>query len=144
MLTQRLRVAGPPARPEPRTIPLRAMGKPTAIGVRPAVAGDVARAIKTLPGRRLAGRGAMSFDCQGSRLVFVFDAASLEQGVDMLKRRGDVGILAEPPGMEGMERSTRYRVSVEPEAHSTFRVLVKTRAGRTVLAGGESGSGAAR
>ena len=34
-----------------------------------------------------------------------------------------------------MEWSARYRVSVEPEAHSTFRVLVKTRAGRTVLAG---------
>jgi hypothetical protein len=67
--------------------------------------------------------------------VFVFDEASLGQGIGMFKKGGEVGIVAEPPGVEGMKWSARYRVAVEPQQGGAFRVVVTTQDGRPVLAG---------
>jgi HEAT repeats len=119
---------------EMTTLPLRATGDLAPIRIRAATAGDVANVIKALPGRKLARRGAVSMDCQGRHLVFVFNEASLGQGLDMFNRGGEVGIVAEPPTVEGVEWSARYRVTVlaEPEA---FRVMVDTVDGRPVLLG---------
>ena len=47
----------------------------------------------------------------------------------------EVGIVAEPPGIEGVEWSARYRVSVEPQEQGAFRVEVTTQDGRLVFAG---------
>lgn len=135
VLTQRLKLAPPSERDEIRTVPVQATGKPTPIRVRAAAAADVANAIKTLPTRKLARRGAVSLECQGRRLVFVFDEASLRQGIRMFERGGEVGIVAEPPGIEAVEWSARYRVSVEPQEPGTFGVVVTTQDGRPVLAG---------
>ena len=73
--------------------------------------------------------------CQGRQLVFVFDEASLGQGMDMFKRGGEVGIVAEPPGVEGVKWSPRYRVSVEPQDQGAFRIFVTTQDGRPVFVG---------
>jgi hypothetical protein len=135
VLTQRLKLAPPTERAEIKTIPVQATGKTTPIRVRAATAGDVANAIKTLPTRKLARRGALSMDCQGRHLVFVFNEAALGRGIEMVERGGEVGIVAEPPGIEGVEWSARYRVSVEPQEQGAFRVEVTTQDGRLVFAG---------
>lgn len=132
------------AAPPPQTVPVQATGKPTAITIAPATAADIASAIKTLPAGKLARRGAVSFDCQGRKLVFVFDEPSLGKDVGMFGQRGEVGIVAEPPGVEGLTWSARYRVSVEPAAKGAFRVDVTTQDGRAVLTGtGRTDAGAA-
>lgn len=114
---------------------IQATGESTPIQVVMATASDVTRIVKMTPTRKLARRGALSMTCQGRQLVFVFDDASLGQGIGMFRQRGDVGIVAEPPGIEGKEWSTRYHVSVEPTAKTTFRILVTTRNGRPRFAG---------
>jgi hypothetical protein len=53
----------------------------------------------------------------------------------MFSRGGEVGIVAEPPGVEGTVWSPRYRVSVEPQRQGAFRVVVTTHDGRPVLVG---------
>ena len=127
-----------------QTVPVLATGKPTAIRVSAAKAGDVASAIKTLPTRKLSRRGAVSLECQGRQFVFVFDEASLDKGIDMVKRGSEVGIVAEPPGIEASEWSARYRVFVEPRQGGAFQVVVTTQDGRPVLAGpGKRGDQAA-
>jgi hypothetical protein len=137
VLTQRLKVATPARRAAApvRTLPVQATGKPTPIRVRAAAAGEVASAVKSLPTRKLARRGAVSLDCQGRKLVFVFDEPSLHQGVEMFSRGGEIGIVAEPPGVESTAWSPRYRVSVEPQRQGAFRVVVTTHDGRPVLVG---------
>ena len=135
VLTHRLKLAPPAERDEVVTIPVQTIAESAPIRVRAAAAGEVANAIKTLPTRTLARRGAVAMDCQGQHLVFVFDEASLGQGLDMLERGGEVGIVARPPGIEAMEWSARYLVWVEPQGQATFRVIVTTLDGRPVLAG---------
>ena len=134
VLTERLGGRGV-RMPDAQTVPVHATGKPTKIRIDPAAAADVAKAIRTLPSRTLARRGAVSLSCQGRQLLFVFDEGSLGKGVGMVDRRGEVGIVAEPPGIEGLKWSARYRVSVEPEVKGAFRVSVTTPDGRPVLAG---------
>lgn len=135
VLSERLKVGTPSGRGEIRTVPVQATGKPTRIRVETPAAGDVANAVKALPSRKLAKRGAVSMKCQGRHLVFVFDEASLRQGIGMFKKGGDVGIVAEPPGVEGVKWWARYRVAVEPQHGDAFRVVVTTTDGRPVLAG---------
>lgn len=135
VLTQRLKLPAPKGRADVESMPVQAIEKPTPIRVRVAAAGDVAKAIKALPTRKLAKRGAVSLSCRGRQLVFVFDDASLRAGVGMIKRGGEVGIVAEPPGIESVDWSARYRVSVEPQDETTFRIVVTTPDGRPVLAG---------
>lgn len=135
VLTERLKLSPPKGRSDLETMPVQATGKPTKIKVATPKPGEVANALKAFPTRKLARRGAVSMSCQGRQLVFVFDDASLRQGAGMFKRGGEVGIVAEPPGVEGIEWSPRYRVVVEPGARGTFRVLVTTQNGRPVLAG---------
>jgi HEAT repeat protein len=135
VLTRRLKLAPPAERAEIMTIPVQTTADLAPIRVRAATAGEVANAIKTLPTRTLASRGAVAMDCQGHHLVFVFDEASLGQGIDMLERGGEVGIVARPPRIEATEWSARYLVSVEPHGQAKFRVIVTTLEGRPVLAG---------
>ena len=135
VLTERLKLERPGAPTDLETMPVQATGKPTAIRTRAASAGDVAKVIRALPTRELARRGAVSFQCQGRQLLFAFDEASLDRGLDMLDRGGEVGIVAEPPGVEGVEWSPRYSVSVEPEGEGAFRIVVTTPAGRPVFTG---------
>jgi hypothetical protein len=136
VLTQRLKLPPPKGRrTELETMPVQATGKPTKIRVGTPKPGEVANALKAFPTRKLARRGAVSLTCQGRQMVFVFDDASLRAGADMFKRGGEVGIVAEPPGVEGIEWYPRYRVAVEPEAKGRFRVVVTTHDGRPVLVG---------
>ena len=118
LLRQRLGRAAPPPARGTRTVAVQATGKPTAIRVGAAAAGDAAKATKVLAGRKLARAGAMSLTCQGRQLVFVFDEPSLRRGLDALTRAGEVGVVAEPPGVEGSEWSARYHVAVEPQERS--------------------------
>lgn len=134
VLTERLKVS-PPTRDDTRTLPVQATGKPTRIRIETPKAGDVANAVKSLPTRKLARRAAVSMRCQGRQFVFVFDDEALGRGVDMLRRGGEVGVVAEPPGVEGVRWSPRYRVTVEPQDGPEFRVFVTTMDGRAVLAG---------
>jgi hypothetical protein len=134
-LTRRLGLPPPEAAHGFETMPVQATGKPTRITIAAAKAGDVAGAAKALQGRKLARRGAVAMTCQGRRMVFAFDEASLKQGANMFKRGGEVGVVAEPPGVESTVWSARYRVAVEPEEGGAFRILVTTRDGRPVLAG---------
>jgi hypothetical protein len=134
VLSERLKV-GAPKRGDIRTLSVQATGKPTRIRIEMPRAGDVANAVKSAPSRKLARRGAVSMKCQGRQLVFVFDEASLGQGMDMFKRGGEVGIVAEPPGVEGVKWSPRYLISVEPQDDGAFRVFVTTQDGRTVFVG---------
>jgi hypothetical protein len=134
VLTERLKVGGP-KRGDVRTLPVQATGKPTRIRIETPQAGDVANAVKSLPSRKLARRAAVSMKCQGRHLVFVFDESALGQGVDMFKRGGEVGIVAEPPGVEGVKWSPRYRVAVEPQAGGAFGLFVTTLDGRTMFVG---------
>jgi HEAT repeats len=133
-LSERLKLVGP-ERGDVRTLPLQATGKPTRIRIETPAAGEVANAIKTLPSRKLARRAAVSMKCQGRQLVFVFDEGSLGQGIDMFKRGGEIGIVAEPPGVEGVRWSLRYRVAVEPQTAGAWRILVTTPDGRTMFFG---------
>lgn len=135
VLRERLKLAPAVRRGAPRTLPVQATGKPTAIKVAAAAAGDVASALRAMPTRKLARRAAVSLTCQGRKLVFAFDEASLRQGLDMFKRGAEVGVVAEPPGIEGGEWSARYRVSVAPQARGAFRIEVTTPDGRPVLVG---------
>lgn len=134
VLSERLKV-GASERGDIPTLPVTATGKPTRIRVETPKPGDVANAVKSLPSRKLARRGALSMKCQGRQLVFVFDEASLRQGIEMFRRGGEVGIVAEPPGVEGVKWSPRYRVSVEPQDEGAFRVFVTTQDGRIVFVG---------
>jgi hypothetical protein len=134
VLSERLKTAAP-GRAELRTLPVQATGKPTRIVVETPKAGEVANAVKSLPSRKLASRAAVAMTCQGRRLVFAFDEAALGRGLDMFKRGGEVGIVAEPPGIEAVEWSPRYRVAVEPQEGGAFRVFVTTHDGRPVFAG---------
>jgi hypothetical protein len=135
VLTDRLRAAAPTERGDIPTVPVRSIGDLTQIRVSAATAGDVQNAIKTLPNRKLAKRGAVSLQCEGRQLVFVFDEPALGRGLDMTKRDGDVGIVAEPPGIEGIEWSARYRVSIDPQGRDAFAIVVATYDGRPILAG---------
>jgi hypothetical protein len=134
VLSERLKVGGP-KRGDVRTLPVQATGKPTRIRIEAPQAGDVANAVKSLPSRKLARRAAVSMKCQGRQFVFVFDESALGQGVDMFKRGGEIGIVAEPPGVEGVKWSPRYRVAVEPQDGAEFRVFVTTQDGRTMFVG---------
>jgi len=134
VLSDRLKTTAP-RRGEIRTLPVQATGKPTPIRIETPKAGEVAGAVKSLPSRKLARRGAVSLKCHGNQLVFVFDEAALGQGTNMFERGGEVGVVAEPPGVEGVEWSPRYRVSVEPQPQGAFRVFVTTQDGRTVFVG---------
>jgi hypothetical protein len=134
VLSDRLKVGGS-ERGDVRTVPVQATGKPTPIRIETPSAGDVANAIKTLPSRKLARRSAVSMKCQGRQLVFVFDEAALNRGVDMLKRDGEIGIVAEPPGIESSKWSARYRIAIEPQDAGAFRIHVTTQDGRTMFFG---------
>jgi HEAT repeat protein len=134
VLSERLK-AGAPGRADVRTLRVEATGKPTRIRVETPKPGEVANAVKSLPSRKLARRAAVGMTCQGRRLVFAFDEVALGRGLDMFKRGGEVGIVAEPPGVEGVEWSPRYRVAVEPQDGGAFRVFVTTHDGRLVYAG---------
>ena len=112
-----------------------ATGKPARIKVEAAKAGDVAAAIKAMPGRKLARRGAVAMTCQGRRMVFAFDEAPLKRGTKMIETGGEIGLVAEPPGVESTVWSPRYRVHVEPEGRGAFRIVVTTHDGKPVLAG---------
>lgn len=107
----------------------------TPIRTRAASASDAAKAIKSAPGRKLVRRGSISLDCQGRRLVFVFDEAAHGQGLEVGSRAEEVGIVAEPPGIEGVAWAARYSVSVEPDEEGGFRIFATTLDGRPVLAG---------
>ena len=116
-------------------VSMRGRGEATPIRVRAAEARDVTDAIAAAPTRKLAKRSAVAFECQGNKLVFLFDDASLRRGAEMFDRRGEVGIVAEPPGVEGVRWSPRYSVSVEPEARGAFSVAVTTEDGRPAFVG---------
>ena len=116
-------------------MPLREAGRPAPIRVGAAAPGDVANAMKAFPTRKLARSGAVSMECQGRQLVFVFDERSLGQGMDVLRRGGEVGVVAEPPGIEAVEWSPRYSVVVEPEAGGAFRIVATTHDGRPAFVG---------
>lgn len=133
--TLRLRLEQPTPHPDASTPPLRATGEPIPIEVRSASAADAASAARSLPGRRLATDGAVVMECQGRRMVFVFNEASLRRGVDMVDRVNEIGIVAEPPGIEGVTWWPRYRVSVQPEERDIFRITVTTYDGRLLLTG---------
>ncbi len=135
VLSERLKLGGPPKRGDVRTLPVQATGKPTTIRIETPTAREVANAIKTLPSRKLARRAAVSMKCQGRQLVFVFDETALGQGLDMFKRGGEIGIVAEPPGVEGVKWSPRYLVAIEPHTAGAFRILVTTQDGRTLFFG---------
>ena len=119
----------------PESMPVAATGMPTRIKVEAAKAADVTAALKALPGRKLARSAAVAMTCQGRRLVFAFDEVALKRGAKMIEAGGEVGIVAEPPGVESTAWSARYLVHVEPEARGAFRVLVTTPEGRPVFAG---------
>jgi HEAT repeats len=117
------------------TLPLQATGKTTPIRIEAPDAREVTNAIKTQPSRKLARRAAVSMKCLGRQLVFVFDEEALGQGIGMFKRGGEIGIVAEPPGVEGMRWSLRYRIAVEPQSAGAWRLLVTTPDGRTMFFG---------
>jgi hypothetical protein len=131
----RRRLEQPTSPPDVGTPPLRATGEPIPIEVRPASAADAASAARSVAGRRLATDGAVAMECQGRQMVFVFDEASLRRGVDMVDRANEVGIVAEPPSIEGVTWWPRYRISVQPEERNTFGITVTTYDGRLVLTG---------
>ena len=135
ILRRRLGRAAPPAARGVKTMAVQATGKPTAIRVSAATAGDAAKATKVLAGRKLARAGAVSLTCQGRQLVFAFDEASLRRGLDTLARAGEIGVVAEPPGVEASTWSARYHVAVEPQEGTAFRVVVTTTRGHPVLIG---------
>jgi hypothetical protein len=116
-------------------LPVTATGKPTPIRVTAARAGDAASATRTRPTGKLSRSGAVALECQGHKYVFAFDEAALDTGVDMARRGGEVGIVAQPPGIEGTEWTARYRVHVVPGRGGAFDVVVTTQDGRPVLVG---------
>lgn len=135
IIAGRLKARRTGAAPAVQTVPLGDAGEAAAIRVAPAAAKDLTEAVRSAPSRRLARTNAISLDCQGRRFVFLFDEDSLEGGLDMFKRRGEVGVVAEPRQVEGTGWEQRYRVAVEPEAQGRFRVMVTTADGRPVFAG---------
>jgi hypothetical protein len=128
VLTQRLRggtSGGPPSLRTSETVPIR---------IEKATEKDVAEALKSNPSGRLTRESALSLDCQGRQFLFLFDEDALGRGIELAKSRGEVGMVAEPRQV-GIGWESRYRVSIEPEAQGSFRVIVATAAGRAVLAG---------
>jgi hypothetical protein len=96
---------------------------------------DVTQAIAGIRGRRLARASAVAFRCQGRELMFLFDEESLERGVGLVARQGEVGVVAERRQLEAVGWEERYRVLVEPGTRGAFELVVATHDGRSVLRG---------
>jgi HEAT repeats len=135
VLTERLRngTSGDP--PSLRTVPVERTSETVPIRIEEPTEKDVAEAHKVKPSGRLTRESALSLNCQGRQLLFLFDQDALGRGIELAKSRGEIGMVAEPRKIEGIGWESRYRVSIEPEAQGSFRVIVATASGRVVLAG---------
>ena len=105
------------------------------IQVRKPAMKEAAAAIKSAPSERLTSKGAVSMECQGRHLIFLFHENSFKQGIGTLESRVEVGIVAEQRQLEGTGWELRYRVAVMPEGKQTFRIFVTTHDGRRVYVG---------
>jgi hypothetical protein len=134
-LGQRLKTGPGRAVAPIRTLPLSSGDERAAISVGRPDARELAAAVASAPLRRLAQTNAMSMTCQGRSFVLVLDEDAAVAGLDLFKRGGELGIVAEPRQVEGTGWEHRYTVSVEPAAAGRFTALVTTHDGRLVYAG---------
>lgn len=110
------------------------------IEIAPARGAQVTAAIAGLaaatPGLKLVATGAKSMRCAGRRLLLLFDAATLGEGLSRFHTRKTLaGVVAERKELEGTGWEAKYHLLTEPQKDGSVRLLVATARGVPVCTG---------
>ena len=110
------------------------------IDIAPARGAQVTAAIAGLaaaaPDLELVATGAKSMRCADRRLLLLFDAATLSEGLSRFRAHKTLaGVVAGHKELEGKGWEVKYHLLTEPQKDGTVRLLIATARGVTVCTG---------